>query len=114
MRRTKPILCFPEFHIAKRSFGWKPLFQSNGDNEDVYHLETERPVVHSVGDIREYVESGEWAIVDEYGTEFEFDEFMKYLNDDFKGERQRLSHRESGMYVSVNRDGSEWYSDNFS
>lgn len=114
MRRAKPILCFPEFHIAKRSYGWKPLFESNGDDEDVYHLETERPVVHSIDDVRGYVESGEWVIVDEYGTEFEFDEFMRYLNENFRNEGDRRSHRDSGVYVSVNRDGTEWYSQDFS
>ena len=69
IRRTKPILTFPEFHIGKRSYGWRGLFEANSKMDDTFEYETERPVIHSLDDIKSYVESGEWEIVD-YGEDF--------------------------------------------
>lgn len=108
LRRTKPILTFPEFHIAKRSHGWKPLYEANSMADDVWSFETERPVVKSVDDIKSYVDSGEWEIVDAYDNVMEYDEFKSYMETDFDTEVERKHHIGYGCMVSVDRDGSEW------
>lgn len=110
IKRTKPILCFPEFHIAKRSAGWKPLHQANMDAEDVFYLYTERPIIESREDIKRYVDSGEWEIVDEYGTEFSYEEFVSYLDDNFKYEtdESRTSNMTSDIDCYMGNDGTEW------
>lgn len=101
LRRTKPILCFPEFHVAKRSNGWKPLLEYNDDPEDIYSFPTARPVVEKMDDIRKAVESGEWEIIDEYDRPYDFNEFKRYLDDDFESEDGRRSHRTGDPWAGV-------------
>lgn len=116
LRRTKPVLCFPEFHIGKRSAGWMPLYQANRCSEDYYRLETQRPIVSVVDDIREAVDSGEWVIIDEYGTEFTFDEFIGYMEEPFPIEdgQKRQSHVEAWGEVYEGKDGREYVEREFS
>ena len=113
LRRTKPILTFPEFHIAKRSHGWKPLYEANSMADDVWSFETERPVVSSVDDIKRYVDSGEWEVIDEYDSPMTYDEFRAYMDTDFESEGARESHFGFGCAVSVDEDGSEWMEADF-
>lgn len=108
LRRTKPILCFPEFHIGKRSFGWKALYQANSKQEDLYPFETQRPVVETVADIEAAVESGEWEIVDEYGTGYSFSEFIDHMETDFEKETARNEHMGLGSSYYQDADGREY------
>lgn len=110
LRRTKPILCFPEFHLGKRSAGWRPLYRANRYDEDTYHLETERPIIQSCEDIRRYVDGGEWEIVNDEGTEFTFEEFEAYMDDNFKYETDdtRESHIGTNLGCWRQPDGTEW------
>ena len=101
LRRTKPILCFPEFHVAKRSCGWKPLLEHNGDPEDSFSFTTARPIVERMDDIRAAVESGEWELIDEYDRPYDFNEFKSYLDDNFKIEDERKSHRTGDPWVGI-------------
>lgn len=115
IKRTKPVLCFPEFHIAKRSIGWKPLHQTNVHAEDTFSFETERPVIESREDIKRYVDSGEWEIVDEYGIEYTYDEFLSYLDDDFECEADmtRETHLVTSIGCYLATDGTEWTETDF-
>lgn len=115
IKRTKPILCFPEFHVAKRSAGWKPLHQANMDAEDTFHLSTERPIIESREDIKRYIDSGEWEIVDEYGTEYTYNEFLSYLDDNFEYETDetRATHLMTGIGCYLATDGTEWTETDF-
>lgn len=114
LRRTKPILTFPEFHIAKRSHGWKPLYEANSMADDVWSFETERPVVKSVDDIKSYVDSGEWEIVDAYDNVMEYDEFKSYMDTDFELEGERREHSGMGYPISIDEHGNEWLGAEFS
>lgn len=113
IRRTKPILCFPEFHIGKRSFGWKALYQANSNPEDLYQFETQRPVVKTVADIEAAVESGEWEIVDEYGEAYSFSEFIEHMETDFKKETARNEHIGLGFSYYTDADGREYDRNDF-
>lgn len=113
IRRTKPILCFPEFHIGKRSFGWKALYQANSEPEDLYQFETQRPVVKTVADIEAAVESGEWEIVDEYGETYSFSEFIEHMETDFKKETARNEHMGLGYSYYTDADGREYDRNDF-
>lgn len=53
-----------ELHIAKTSCGWLPLFEASGD-------------IRSVKDIKSIYDTGEFKIFDEYGTEYNWDEFKE-------------------------------------
>lgn len=114
LRRTKPVLCFPEFHIGKRSCGWKPLMQSNENSEDSFEFETQRPIVQSINDIKDAVDSGEWEIVDEYGTEYSMDDFKSYMLDDFPIETDsRQTHVGIVRGCRADKNGFEWVDHDF-
>ena len=107
IRRTKPVLCFPEFHVGKSSMGWKGLLQFSEYPEDTFHLETQRPVIKSMEDVKDAVESDEWKIYDEYGTEIDFDDFEKRMSVDGQ------SHVGVGI-EAIEVDGFEGTYTNFS
>ena len=52
-----------KIHIAKTSCGWLPLFQGHKDG------------INSVSEYKAAYETGEFDIVDEYGTSYNWDEF---------------------------------------
>lgn len=115
IRRKKPILCFPEFHIGKRSAGWKPLMQTNEYEEDTFKLETQRPIIECIGDLEKAVATDEWEIVDEYGTEYAIDEFKRYMLDDLPIERdERETHIGIIDGCEIDDDGFEWTHYDFS
>lgn len=115
LKRTKPILTFPEFHIAKRSYGWTPLYEANSKADDIWSFETERPVVNSVEDIKRYVDSGEWEIVDEYDDVKTYDELIEYMDANFESEPdERRDHHEMGYPISKDEHGNEWLGAEFS
>lgn len=74
LRRREPCIR-PVIHIAKASWGWRTSWQSTtaGEwskwcDEDMMELDYSLPwSIHSVADIRAYLETGDWEIVDEYG-----------------------------------------------
>lgn len=61
---TRAPSCGYELHIAKTSCGWKPLFEEHEN-------------IHSVADIKNIYESSDLIqIFDEYGNEYDWDEFV--------------------------------------
>ena len=54
----------PEIHIAKTSYGWKPLFQKN-------------LLFSSVKDIKEFYDKSGLEIFDEYGKKYNWEEFTE-------------------------------------
>lgn len=64
IRRTKPILTFPEFEVALRSGG---VTRINDDGDTMWHFDDDsRPVARSLEDLVRIVDSGEWELIDEY------------------------------------------------
>lgn len=58
-----------ELHIAKTSFGWKPLFEEHEN-------------IHSVSDLKKLYESSDQIqIFDEYGNEYDWAEFKERVVD---------------------------------
>lgn len=76
LKRVRPREVRDEYHIGKRSLGWKPLFEGYEANLPGWATvvlqddEDPRPSVHSTDDIERLLESGEWQLADEYGTEW--------------------------------------------
>lgn len=76
LQRKKPRLVYDEYHIAKRSGGWVPHFQTS----DPYHAyDADAPSYHSVEDIRKLLRSGEYVLVDEYEEAWEGEEALAEL-----------------------------------
>ena len=53
-----------QFHIAKTSAGWHPLFQGSRK-------------IHSVADIKKFYDTGNFKIIDEYGDVYTWPEFTE-------------------------------------
>lgn len=68
LRSVKPREVYDEFHIAKRSWGWRIHFQ---DSEEYKYSNIPHPTYHSVSDIRNLLESGEYQLTNEYGETWE-------------------------------------------
>lgn len=100
LRKKKPRIVYDEVHLAKRSYGWHPLFQKSVD-------------VCCLDDVRMAVEEGDCVIVDEDGDEFSYDEFIAKVIEPFDAEREngvvRKRHDGIGLSgVDVQDDGTEW------
>lgn len=98
LRRTKPVLCFPEFHLGKKSAGWKGLFQASDYSDFEFIFETQKPPINSIADIREAVASGEWEIVDEYGEEVDVEEMIALMLNGWEWEQEK------NMELSAHKD----------
>lgn len=81
IRKKKPTI-HEVVHICKRSFGWRTTWQATsigyGENDWPKWCD-ENPAgeptipneINSVEDIRNYLRTGEWELVDEYGKVYE-------------------------------------------
>ena len=97
LRMREPIAVYDEFHIAKTSYGWKPLFEAHHKGFDG----DEEPDITSVADIRREYETGKYDIVDEYGDVYDWDGFEERVLR-FDGDR----HHE---HAFVDDDGYEFF-----
>ena len=65
LRRKEPRMVpeYDEVHVCKLSYGWRAHFDGSSaiDEGDEY-----RPRIGSMDDLRSYLDSGEWELVDEY------------------------------------------------
>lgn len=68
---------YDSFHIAKTSCGWKPLFQEDPPAEQREFDVNEPMQIKSVSDIKAAYDTGAFAIVDEYGDEYDWEAFEK-------------------------------------
>lgn len=86
LKKAKPIEVYPEYHIAKVSWGWEPLFQAHPSENNMPSIDDSEPTISSVDDIKRLVRSGEWIVVDEYGEEISWEEFdekvVRWADDD--------------------------------
>lgn len=109
LRRVKPREVHDEYHIAKRSAGWKIHFQ---DSTPYEHDDTDAPDYHSVQDICELLKSGEYQLSNEYGDVYapgeeslrEFEELCQW--DGGMGSDQRsVPYRYFDRYSYIDPDG---------
>lgn len=57
---------YDEIHVAKLSGGWRAHF--DGSSMDEWRdADDPRPRVGSMADLRGYLDTGDWELVDEYG-----------------------------------------------
>lgn len=75
-----------EIHIAKTSCGWKPCFEAH-DN------------IRSVADLKLLYDMGGVKIFDEYGTEYDWDEFVERVVN-FGSSNNWRTHRENDRTAS--------------
>lgn len=87
---NKPTWLYDQ-HIAKTSMGWLPLFEASQS-------------IQSVADIKKLYDTGKFIIYDEYGTEYNWEEFNERVlkfNDDVLGEISREK-------IAKDPDNTDW------
>ena len=117
LRRTKPVLCFPEFHVGKKSAGWFGLFEATDTNDFYFGFETQKPAITCAEDIRAAVGSGEWELVDEYGEEEDVEHFIQFMMGGWKWEQEvgkKLKDHSGGFDTYRDREGAEFTRTEFS
>ena len=88
-----------EIHIAKTSCGWLPLFQSHNEG------------ICSVRQYKEAYDTGDFKIFDEYGTEYNWEEFDKRVlqfNGGVKGAAPREKIEQDKNSVWYDEDMPEY------
>lgn len=71
-----PRQVYDRYHVAKTSWGWRPLFQENPETDErCYEDYDEQLEISSVADFKAAYDTGNYAIVDEYGEEYAWEEF---------------------------------------
>ena len=84
-----------EIHVAKTSCGWLPLFQGHKNG------------INSVSEYKAAYETGEFDIVDEYGTSYNWNEFedrVLKFNGGIRGAQdpEKIERDKSSMFYDKN------------
>ena len=84
-----------EIHVAKTSCGWLPLFQGHKNG------------INSVSEYKAAYETGEFDIVDEYGTSYNWNEFedrVLKFNGGIRGvqDPEKIERDKSSMFYDKN------------
>lgn len=109
--RKKVPTIHEEVHICKRSYGWRTSWQAT--------TEMEPWAITSVEDIREYLRTDDWELVDEYGEvhedwEREIDELVNWDGGVGGTERKPLEHDVECGYGYRDRENCIFVSGEFS
>lgn len=110
LRRREPRMVpeYDEVHVCKLSYGWRAHFDGSSALED---WDERRPHVGSMDDLRGYLDSGEWELVDEYGDETTLEEVLAH--DEVTRDGQLWNTRVSNDDY-YDREGHPWSRREFS
>ena len=112
LQRKEPRMVpeYDQVHVAKISYGWKVHFDgssaaNNGWDYDYEADGATRPRIGSMDDLRGYLSSGEWELVDEYGDKRTLEEVLEH--DGFLCDGELVNTRIS-MDDYYDREGYPW------
>lgn len=106
-----PRQVYDKYHIAKTSVGWRPLFQENPEGEFGWNQYPEPMEIRSVSDIKRAYDTGTFAIVDEYGDEYTWEQFEKRVLGHCPDGQAHVGDRDYPIHVDEN--GYEFAPDDF-
>ncbi len=69
LRRKEPrmVPTYDEVHVCKMSAGWRVHFDGSSARDNCWEpLDEHQPRIGSMDDLRGYLSTGEWELVDEY------------------------------------------------
>lgn len=96
-------------HIAKTSSGWRAHF--DGSSASQQERDPETPRIGSMDDLRGYLSTGEWEIVDEYDRPATLGQILAH--DDYQRDGEPFNTRvECSDYLD--REGYPWSMREFS
>lgn len=112
LRCKKPVEVRPTFHIAKRSYGWKPLFSAYPEREiweeNCSEEMSPQLEIRNFSDLREKALSDSYEIIDEYGSVYTWEEFCKQMKP-YSSDETKRSHRDTdGLDVFIDDSGYEF------
>lgn len=110
LRRREPRMVpeYDEVHVCKLSYGWRAHFDGSSALED---WDERRPHVGSMDDLRGYLDSGEWELVDEYGDETTLEEVLAHDEVTLDGQLWNTRVSNDDYY---DREGHPWSRTEFS
>lgn len=108
IQRKKPrmVPCYDKVHVAKLSYGWRAHFDgSSRAGTSWEHLSEEAPRIGSMDDLRGYLETDEFELVDENGHGITLDEVLAHDRQLVDGEPHNVSVSMDDYY---DREGYPW------
>jgi len=115
IRRKEPrmVPTYDEVHVAKLSSGWRVHFDGSSAVDDPWLPEPDEhvPRIASMDDLRGYLQTGEWELVDEYGDKTTLEMVLKH--DEYRRDGELWNTRVS-LDDYYDREGYPWSRKEFS
>lgn len=113
LRRKEPRMVpeYDEVHVAKLSSGWRAHFDGSSMAGTSWNLSDKAPRIGSMDDLRGYLDTGEWELIDEYGDKTTLEEVLAH--DDYRRDGELRNTRVS-MDDYYDREGYPWSRREFS
>ena len=108
LRRKEPRMVpeYDETHVCKLSSGWKVHFDGSSACDNAWEPRDEHaPRIGSMDDLRGYLSTGEWELVDEYGEKTTLEEVLKH--DEYRRDGKLRNTRVS-LDDYYDREGYPW------
>ena len=108
MRRREPRMVpeYDETHVCKISAGWRVHFDGSSAWDNSWDPRGEQaPRIGSIDDLRGYLQTGEWVLVDEYGDETTLDKVLSHDDYVYEGE---LRNTRVSPDDYLDREGHPW------
>lgn len=113
LQRKKPrmVPTYDTVHVCKLSYGWRAHFDGSSMHECDWDENSPRPRIGSMADLRGYLGTGEWELVDEYGDKTTLEEVLEHDKYERDGE---LWNTRVSMDDYYDREGYPWSRRGFS
>ena len=109
IKRKKPRMVpeYDETHVCKLSAGWRAHFDGSSAAENTWEPERDEhaPRIGSIDDLRGYLSTGEWELVDEYGDKTTLEEVLEH--DEYRRDGELWNTRVS-LDDYYDREGYPW------
>lgn len=109
IKRKEPRMIpeYDETHVCKLSYGWKVHFDGSSAVDYPWESECDEqaPRIGSMDDLRGYLSTGEWELVDEYGRKWTLEDVLAH--DDYRKDGELWNTRVS-LDDYYDRDGYPW------
>lgn len=114
LKRKKPRMIpeYDETHVCKLSAGWRVHFDGSSAVDDPWEPHDEHaPRIGSMDDLRGYLSTGEWELVDEYDRKRTLEDVLSH--DDYRRDGELWNTRVS-LDDYYDREGYPWSRREFS